>query len=945
MTAPAIPQTTPVPDINDLDPTGTGFKFEAENAQQYKYGGAGQQILAGLEGAARGISLGTSDIAETKLLSQYNPDLFGPEAVAGRQEANPVTAFAGNILGTGALLAGTAGGATPAEAGSLAAQQAVKYTIAQQADKYLASKGLNTVLSSALAHGAEGAVLSGVSGTASDYALGDPDLNAQKIASHIGWGAGLGAGLGALSKSVGLARALTKSNPQIEAQAIENSTPVETPFTDTVSNEQPRSLAEMKQTIEDSKKYGGLADITASPKLAAARASAEALNSKMDFPFSDMQINSLTSPEAELDYKNTVELPGPAGDTLRDWHRAQKTDLVNLLDNNIKGVSGDPQYVPTSDAQIGGGNAADRLTSFNDATEARLGPAFEAIQNTDVGNANHLPGVLDYLTNKDSSPRAMPELAEIFDHTGDEVKLKPYNGNMPVSKVTYNKVSSLVQDLKDDPTNFQGIKNLRETMGDGIDPLSEKRAPVEITQLKAALMDYIQDTVKQVNPDLEVRQTMQDWAKNVQNRQLLRKAVGVEIGDDWRAKTSQPESKVLNKIFNNPDLVDLTKSMMSPEDWKKTVADYLANIKGENTSDLGEFKSKTFANKMRTVQYSMNNALLDNNPGALAEIKHITNGMSLFADDVGPNPPHTARTLLAAIAKSGFGLHPLEFIKNVGELAYDRYKASSLESKINAQLAGQADQVTRFSAVQGILDKVSKKIEEGTSEVMRGAAQGAAIGAGSQLTKEKFDNLRKKLGEYSSNPQSMANETADNSQHLYQAAPNITQSLHTSLFNGVQFLNSKMPQPPVQMPLSAPWEPSYNQMSKFNQYYQAVNDPVGILRNVKNGSLTNEAMEALQATSPKLLAEMQSKVLQKMDPEKMRNLPYSQKLSIGKFLNQPLDENMVPAAILSNQMAMNAPQMSQQISGAVRPSQKGLEHLAKSGRTDTMGRRSTEEEA
>ena len=133
-------------------------------------------------------------------------------------------------------------------------------------------------------------------------------------------------------------------------------------------------------------------------------------------------------------------------------------------------------------------------------------------------------------------------------------------------------------------------------------------------------------------------------------------------------------------------------------------------------------------------------------------------------------------------------------------------------------------------------------------------------------------------------------------------------------------------------------------MSKFNQYYQAVNDPVGTLKNVSNGTLTNEHMEALQATSPKLLSEMQDKVVEKMtDPEKIRQLPYAQKLSLAKFINQPLDENMVPAVIMSNQAAMNAPQLSQQTSGAVKPSQKGLEKLSLSKRTGTMGRGEREE--
>jgi hypothetical protein len=79
-----------------------------------KYGTTGQQLLTGIEGAARGVSAGLSDVAiggARKLAEQYtsNPDLWAPnmEDVAARERENPTIARASEAAGLiGSLIRG-----------------------------------------------------------------------------------------------------------------------------------------------------------------------------------------------------------------------------------------------------------------------------------------------------------------------------------------------------------------------------------------------------------------------------------------------------------------------------------------------------------------------------------------------------------------------------------------------------------------------------------------------------------------------------------------------------------------------------------------------------------------------------------------------------------------------------------------------------------------------
>lgn len=172
-----------------------------------------------------------------------------------------------------------------------------------------------------------------------------------------------------------------------------------------------------------------------------------------------------------------------------------------------------------------------------------------------------------------------------------------------------------------------------------------------------------------------------------------------------------------------------------------------------------------------------------------------------------------------------------------------------------------------------------------------------------------FDATAEKLRTYNNDPQLMLNDM-QGTEGLYDAAPNISDALNTTFANTVTFLNSKLPAPVAEYPLSSKWEASRADQARFKTYYDIVNNPIGALEHVKNGSLQNEHLEALSAVYPSLFKQMQDKVVEYMNTDAAKKLPYHRKISLSKFLGIPLDGNVQPANVLANQKAIMQPDIN-----------------------------------
>lgn len=189
-------------------PASEGQSFIPDSefiSDEAKYGeGIGNEAKAFGAGAARAASFGASDYLLTK------SGLANPETLKGLEEQNPTASTLGEITGiAGSLVAapegllvgrlGKAADVISESAGAIASKAApllANPETAPLANKVLQAVG--QVGARALGGAAEGAAF-GVGRSISDQAMGDPDLNGQKLIANIGYSALFG---GALSSAL-----------------------------------------------------------------------------------------------------------------------------------------------------------------------------------------------------------------------------------------------------------------------------------------------------------------------------------------------------------------------------------------------------------------------------------------------------------------------------------------------------------------------------------------------------------------------------------------------------------------------------------------------------------------------------------------------------------------------------------------------------------------------
>lgn len=888
--------------LQQFDPSAylAGKQIQQADQLQQQSGQAGDQLLAGVEGAARGASLGLSDVAESqlsKVLPEGLSQTFSPEQIRARQEANPTTSFLGNIAGAAPL-------------GGL---------------------GKAIGLGGVAAEAATGALF-GAGNAVSEAALGDPQLNAQKVLADVGMGAALGGGLGLLSKAIKTLPAFLRGvdEPSTLSGTAQNPVVDVQPST----GQKARSLEELNQQTENYQKYGGANDLYELPIKQEAQAAAERLAPEMPIPISDYQIDSLSSQDARNAYKTTLEVPGKNGEILRNATGAQKKSLDDILDKTIGNVA--PGYEPTADAAEAGSRAADAFTDVIQQNRDQLGPAIAEIKKTPLQEMDHLPGVIDYLTNPEASPRGNPKIANMFEAGGNEIAIKPYQTSMGIDQGTYRAVKQAVNALQENPNDFEKLFDIRKGLSQNVDVTKLGDTAKEVGQAKAALMDYIQDAVQSVDPDQSVRETFANYAKNEENAKLIEQKFGAEIGsDNFRSLAKgKPEERILGKIFSDSASTQAAKNILPPEKFNELLADHLAILK-KDTTDQGIFSANKFYSKIAkgTSQHALNEAFAGN-PGTYQKIKDLMTVMRTFTDAAPQNPSGTTKTLLQALVNGG--LDPFKHLANLTEFGKEKLNELQGAAEINAKLRGQQDSNMQLKSIQGILNRVNQTISSNVKDIFKSdALKGVTLSAGIQLSQSAYDKIAKRIGELSTNPQSAMDHLSDSTEGLHPAAPNIAQGLSTAMVQGIQFLQSKLPQPVNTFPLSREWEPNQAQLSQFSKYYAAVNEPLSSLKQVANGTLTNATMEALQAVHPALLSEMRQKVLETMNLEKAKEFAYGKRLALAKFLGQPLDESMTPQMIQASQNSFNPPASPPPPGGQKKPTQGGLKQLKASDRTRT----------
>lgn len=254
--------------------------------------------------------------------------------------------------------------------------------------------------------------------------------------------------------------------------------------------------------------------------------------------------------------------------------------------------------------------------------------------------------------------------------------------------------------------------------------------------------------------------------------------------------------------------------------------------------------------------------------------------------------------------------------------------------------------ISHLIKIEGIVNKVTNTIETGSKNLFGVASPTLDATQGllsqnlspSAMLADHLD-YADNLNNHMANPEGVIDATTAKTGIMHQAAPNITNALNSSAYNAAGFLQSKLPPQTKGGILNQNSTPSTAEIAHFDRYRSMIDNPMSVFKQVQQGTLTPEGMEALNTVYPSLSQNIKESVLDNLtalkDPTK---IPYQTKLSLSMLLGQPLDQSLNPQSIASNQQLISANNLAnshQQNQSPKRSKTSGLSKLTLSERSKT----------
>jgi hypothetical protein len=669
---PQAPKAESLPNFDDL-------KDDSQT-----YGSPTEMAKTAVEQGLSGATLGASKVLETQGIPALGiPAITTPEAIAGREAANPITAGLSNVGGTAGMILGTGGlGGIAEGAGALA------------------RVGVGAL---------EGAGIGGIT-TATDDWSQNKALDAQKIAANAGLGALLG-GAGGIIGEAFKPKPLAEVPSAISTQAIDatdaatnaSAPPIKVPE---VKGVQPSSYDDIVSRVNQAKSDG-----TATPLPAQSELDDALSRIGMENPVNPLQRDSLANQEANDVYQTAKEAPSDLGNNLKSYEGIQKNELVNKTNSTISDLT--PGIEPTADAYQGGKQAIQAFTDQYQAEKDSLSPVFKSLKTLPV-EGDLLPDSVTRMT------QAVPGIANMFDATGNEIAIRPYKTAWGIDKATYNAAKEAVNGLQGETPSLQTLWNVRKGLDQHIDVLAQGQAPREIRSLKAALMDQMQDSTG--NPN--IRDAFRRYAINEQQRQVIENAFGASVGTPEFGQISKVKPEMIgDKIFGNTATVQAAKNILPPEKFQSILSNWISEGKAAAT-DKGAFSANKFGSFLKRNQDALNIAFQDQ-PQTLRRLKDLTTIMRILPDAPSINPSGTAKTLSRMILGHAPDLHNMTWEgmlasipKKIASEIGDRLKMNEL----NQYLSGQALKNSQTASLQNHVNTVSSNIDKGVKALFSGSA-------------------------------------------------------------------------------------------------------------------------------------------------------------------------------------------------------------------------------
>jgi hypothetical protein len=181
------------------------------------------------------------------------------------------------------------------------------------------------------------------------------------------------------------------------------------------------------------------------------------------------------------------------------------------------------------------------------------------------------------------------------------------------------------------------------------------------------------------------------------------------------------------------------------------------------------------------------------------------------------------------------------------------------------QIEALAQQIGRFdrsaaksmqSFVRGAGDRAAQALPR--AQRIASAARRTATGQVSASSPD-YTRRAKQIQQMASDPELAIAAVSRVTDGLDRTAPKLAQALTATHQNTLNYLNSLIPKPPASVRYPAQreaWKPPPAEIIKFERAYRAIVDPLSVLADLRAGTVTMDAVNALKATRPKMWADL-----------------------------------------------------------------------------------------
>jgi hypothetical protein len=121
-----------------------------------------------------------------------------------------------------------------------------------------------------------------------------------------------------------------------------------------------------------------------------------------------------------------------------------------------------------------------------------------------------------------------------------------------------------------------------------------------------------------------------------------------------------------------------------------------------------------------------------------------------------------------------------------------------------------------------------------------------------------------------------------------ETAPGLAAMMAVTQQRAAYFLDSVAPKPPpgIVPALQSPWAPSATDRRKWAHYLAAVQDPLRLVEQIRNGAVLPETVQAVSSVYPQLMADIQQRMMERLNGYE-KALPPRQRAVIERIWGTP----------------------------------------------------------